>query len=347
MSEVLIEVRNLRKYFPIKKKIFSREIGQIKAVQDVTFDIRKGETLALMGESGCGKTTCGLTILRLLEPTAGEVRFEGQNIFDYDKEEMRRIRRNAQIVFQDPQEALDPLMGVRRTILEPFIIHGQRLSSDGREDVLVDLLQKVGLQREHLDYYPRELSGGQQQRVCICRALALHPKFLVLDEPTSSLDVSVQAQALNLLLKLREELKLTYLFISHDAAVVRYIADRVAVMYLGTSVELGPVDAVFENPLHPYTKALSLSVLTPDSKLGEKEVLLKGSPPSPQNLPEGCVFQERCSEKRDDCYKQLPELREVEEGHFVACNRLGDHQQRRGLMGKAGLKIIGIDGQGK
>ncbi len=329
MNEVLIEVRKLRKYFPVKKGILSWKTVKIKAVQDVTFYIKRGETLALMGESGSGKTTCGLTILRLLEPTGGEVRFEGQNIFEFDNKEMRRMRRNAQIVFQNPQEALDPLMSVRRLLAEPFIVHGQRLPGKGGENALVDLLQKVGLQRQHLDYYPRELSGGQQQRICIARALALHPKFLVLDEPTSALDVSVQAQVLNLLLDLKKEFKLTYLFISHDASVVQYIADRVAVMYLGKLVEVGPADAIFEKPLHPYTKALYRSILTPDSALEEKEVLLKGSPPSPQDLPEGCIFQDRCPEKQDDCYRQPCELREVEEGHFVACNRIAS-QDREG-----------------
>jgi len=321
MSEIM-EVRRLRKYFPVKKGQFSWDPDGIKAVQDVTFDIRKGEALALMGESGCGKSTCGLTILRLLEPTAGEVRFEGRNIFDASQEEMRRIRANAQMIFQNPQSSLDPLMSVRSAIYEPFIIQGQRLTRDRRDEILAELLQKVGLQKEHLNCYPRELSGGQQQRVAICRALALRPKFLVLDEPTSALDVSVQAQVLNLLLELKEEYKLTYLFISHDAAVIWYIADRIAVMYLGTIVELGPVDRVLENPLHPYTKALFLSVLTPDTRLEEKTVFLRGSPPSPRALPQGCIFQDRCLEKRDECCNQLPELRKVEEGHLVACNRL-------------------------
>ncbi len=322
MNEIL-EVRELRKYFPIRKRIGSWDRAGVRAVDDVTFSVATGEALALMGESGCGKSTCALTVLRLLEPTSGEVRFEGRDILQLNRREMREVRANAQIIFQNPEGSLSPLMSVEDAICEPFVIQGKRLPRPRRDSVLSELLGEVGLQRETLKRYPRELSGGQQQRVAICRALALRPRFLVLDEPTSALDVSVQAQVLNLLLDLKAAHGLTYLFISHDAAVVSYVADRIAVMYLGKIVEHGPVDRVLGAPAHPYTKALFLSVLTPDTRIDEKVTALQGSPPSPRSLPDGCRFQDRCSEREGECWREVPQLREIEDRHFVACSRLG------------------------
>jgi len=323
MSNPLSEVRNLTKHFPIRQGVFGRAAGSIRAVTDVSLDIYEGETMALMGESGCGKTTCGLTMLRLLEPTRGTVRFDGQNLSTLPAEERRRLRRDFQIIFQNPQEALDPWMTVYKLIEEPLVIHGIGRSKGEQREQVEETSRKVGLQLELLERHPRELSGGEQQRVCICRALVLKPRFLMLDEPTSALDVSVQARVLDLLLRLKEDFNLTYLFISHDAAVVRYIADRVGIMYLGRLVELGPTETVFSSPHHPYTIALINSVLTTKSRIERKEVLLHGSPPSPRWAPVGCVFRDRCHELSDACRDEAPPLEEVGQGHSVACWRFG------------------------
>ena len=320
-NKTLIRVIELSKYFPIRSTtLFRREA--IKAVDNVSFEIKAGETLALMGESGCGKTTCALTIIRLLEPTKGDVIFGGERLFALEGEDLRGIRRNMQVVLQNPLASLDPRITLRQTIREPLIIHRHELkvSSEEIEARVVELARRVGLEGEELDRYPRDLSGGQQQRGCICRALILEPEFLVLDEPTSSLDVSVQARTLNLLLDLREEFGLTYLFVTHNAAVARYVGDRVAIMYLGNLVELGGVEEVFGEPVHPYTKALIGSVLSPRTTLDQVSVILKGTPEAPLKLPPGCVFQRRCREVSSECFTHKPELKEVSLGHFVACN---------------------------
>lgn len=322
MGDVLIRVEGLTKHFPIRGKwFFSRAAGAIRAVTDVSLSIQRGDTFALMGESGCGKTTCGLTMIRLLEPTSGQVFFDGQDIFTLKGKELWALRRDFQIVFQNPQEVMDPLVSVRSTIEEPLIIHHPELPRKKRKGLVREFANAVGLRDELLKRYPRELSGGEQQRVCICRALILKPQFVVLDEPTSALDVSVQARALNLLMELKGQFGLTYVFISHDAAVVRWMADNVGVLYLGRLVELGPTEAVFSRARHPYTSALIQSVLTVGSRLEEKQVVLKGAPPSPTAAPTGCVFYKRCPEHRENCAKKIPPLVEIERDHWVACDR--------------------------
>lgn len=319
MRRGLVEVRNLIKHYPITRGVFGRAKEVIGAVSDVSFDIYEGETLALMGESGCGKTTCGMTIVRLLDTTGGVIRFDGNDLSSMGQKGLRTLRKDFQVVFQNPQEALDPWMTVFKIIEEPLLIHESRLSRSERAELVYETIRRVGLQPEHLKRHPRELSGGEQQRVCICRALILRPRFLVLDEPTSALDVSVQARVLELLLRLKEDLKLTYLFISHDAAVVRFIADRVGIMYLGKLVELGKTEDVFSTPLHPYTRALIHSVLTTKSRIEDKEILLHGSPPSPKSPPLGCVFRERCQEGDESCRERSPTFEEASEEHYVAC----------------------------
>jgi len=319
MPEPLIKIKNLSKHFPVSRGLFGRQAGTVRAVTDLSLEIQEGETLALMGESGCGKTTCGLAMLQLFDQTSGQVLFDGQDLSALEPEELRRRRSDFQIIFQNPQEALDPWMTVFKLIEEPLVIHRSDLKAKERLELVEEAARRVGLQLDHLKRHPRELSGGEQQRVCICRALVLKPRFLMLDEPTSALDVSVQARVLDLLLRLKEDFSLTYLFISHDAAVVRFVADRVGIMYLGRLVELGPTEAVFSAPRHPYTKALIQSVLTTKSRIKNLEVLLHGSPPSPRHVPPGCVFSERCHERTDICQDQAPSLAEVAAGHSAAC----------------------------
>ncbi len=318
-NDNLLRVVNLRKYFQLGGLFFRRKEGYVKAVDGVNMEIEKGKTVALVGESGCGKTTLGRTILRLIEPTSGEIYFEGKNILKLNKREMMRMRRNMQLVQQDPQSALNPRMTIKASVGEPLIVHGIAKGRELRERVL-SLLEKVGLREEHMNRFPHELSGGQRQRVCIARALALNPKFIVLDEPTSSLDVSVQAQILNLLKKLQRELSLTYLFISHDLSVVRYISDHVYVMYLGKIVEHADMEEIFENPLHPYTKILFSAVPIPDPKLKRERLIIKGDVPSAINPPSGCRFHPRCPEAMKICSEEEPPLLEVRKGHFVACH---------------------------
>ncbi len=317
-NEAFLSVSGLTKYFPIRKGLFGKKIGDVKAVRDVSFEVDRGKTLSLMGESGCGKTTCGLAILRLTEPTAGDVRIGRYNVTALRTDEMKAFRQDAQMIFQDPQEPLDPRMNVRSAILEPMRIHGRLREGIDRLPKIID---RVGFPEKYLRRYPRELSGGLQQRVCLSRALILQPSFLVLDEPTSALDVSVQARVLDLLLELRSGLELTYLFISHDAAVVRYLADSVAVMYLGQVVEIGHTEQVFARPSHPYTQALCNAVLTPQSRIRSCQVVLHGSPPSPVDLPEGCAFAPRCAQKDEHCKPEPPNLVQVEDGHYVLCHR--------------------------
>lgn len=316
---ILVKVRNLVKLFPIKKLFFVK--GYVHAVDGVTFDIIKGETLGLVGESGCGKSTLGRLLIRLIKPTKGTIIFDGKDIFKLKGKELKRFRRKAQIIFQDPYSSLDPRMTVYEIIAEPLKTHKIELNSS-LEDYIVQLLEEVGLRKEHLFRYPHEFSGGQRQRIAIARALSLNPEFLVLDEPTSSLDVSVQAQILNMLKDLQKERKLTYFFISHDLGIVRYMSNRIAVMYLGKIVELADSEELFEESLHPYTKMLISSIPVPDPEIARKKskIIPIGEPPSPINPPKGCRFHPRCPFAKEICKKEEPPLKAVDNKRFIACH---------------------------
>jgi len=319
----LLEVRNLKTWFPIRKGFFSRHLGDIKAVDGVSFELHRGETLGLVGESGCGKTTTGRTILRLQEATSGEVIFDGQPVFNMNREQLRQFRRRAQIVFQDPFSSLNPRIPVGEMLREVLYIHDLARGRHAEERV-ADLLEMVGLRREHAVHYPHEFSGGQRQRIGIARALAVEPELIICDEPVSALDVSIQAQVLNLLEDLQKKLGLTYLFIAHDLSVVEHICDRVAVMYLGKIVELAPVKQLYANPLMPYTKALLSSVPVPDPSVRRARIFLQGDVPSPANPPSGCPFHPRCPhpEKDESCSRTVPVLEEKGQGRLVACHKV-------------------------
>lgn len=321
-GETLIEVKNLKKYFSLSGGVFRKVLGYVRAVDDVSFKIYKGETLGLVGESGCGKTTTGRTLLRLLEPTSGEILFEGQDITDLGRGDMKELRSNMSIVFQDPMASLDPRLTIKNAVGEPLLVNGIARGYRLRTMVL-ELLQKVGLNEDHLNRFPHEFSGGQRQRICIARALALRPKFVVMDEPTSSTDVSVQAQTLNLMKDLQDEFDLTYLFISHNLSVVKHMSDRVAVMYLGKIVEMTPHD-IFEEAMHPYSAALVSAVPVPDPKLRGRAEVLAGEVPSPINPPTGCRFHPRCRFATERCRDEIPELRDMGDGHLVACHYAGE-----------------------
>lgn len=311
----LIEVVNLKKYFNVgKDKV-------LKAVDDVSFNIKEGETLGLVGESGCGKTTCGRTILGIYNATDGYVYYDGKDVHAMSRSEKLKFKKDAQIIFQDPYASLDPRMTIGEIIGEGMDVHF-RLSNKERENRINELLDIVGLNQEHASRFPHELSGGQRQRVGIARALAVEPKFIVCDEPISALDVSIQAQIVNLLVKLQREMGLTYLFISHDLSMVKHISDRVGVMYLGSIVELAPSFNLYEKPLHPYTKALISAIPIPDPKIEDERerIKLEGEVPSPINPPEGCKFYKRCAHAMDKCKDVNPELKEIEKNHFVACH---------------------------
>lgn len=312
----LLEVRNLVKHFPVEN---SDDV--VQAVDDVSFDIFAGETLGLVGESGCGKSTVGRCLLRLHEPTSGDVLFEGKNIVGLPNNEMQALRREMQIIFQDPYASLNPRLSILSIVSEPLKIHGVANKSD-RRDRVADLLSKVGLDPNYMNRYPHEFSGGQRQRIGIARALALNPKLIICDEPVSALDVSVQAQVVNLLQDLQREFGLTYLFISHGLAVVEHISTRVAVMYLGKIVEIADARELYENPLHPYTKALLSAIPVPDPKQKRERIILRGDVPTPINPPSGCRFRTRCPLAIDDCAKVVPELREISTNHFAACIRV-------------------------
>ena len=321
MSDALLEVRNLVKHFRIGGGLFGGRPGLVRAVDGVSFAIQRGETLGLVGESGCGKTTTGRCILQLERPTSGEVRFEGRDLTTLGPAELRAVRRRIQVIFQDPYSSLNPRMTVGQIIGEPIAVHGIVTGATARRDRVRDLLQRVGLSPKHDSRYPHELSGGQRQRVGIARALAVEPTLIICDEPVSALDVSIQAQIINLLEDLQSEFGLTYLFIAHDLAVVRHISDRVAVMYLGKIVEISDRKTLYDDPLHPYTRALLSAVPIPDPALeAERErVVLRGEVPSPLNPPSGCVFHPRCPIAVERCASVIPELREVKPGHWAAC----------------------------
>ncbi|MFO7952064.1 MAG: dipeptide ABC transporter ATP-binding protein [Bacillota bacterium] len=319
MSEAIVQLKNIKKYFPIRGGVFSKVVGQIKAVDDVTFNIKKGETLGLVGESGCGKSTLGRTILKLLEPTDGNVYYKGQDIFNTDKHKLRQLRSELQIIFQDPFSSLNPRLNVGEIVGESLEIFGVASGKEKQERVEY-ILEVCGLAPHHHKRYPHEFSGGQRQRVGIARALTLNPDFIVADEPISSLDVSIQAQIVNLMEDLQEKFGLTYLFISHDLSMVRHISDNVAVMYLGKVVEICNKSNLYQNPLHPYTQALLSAVPVMDPDVKSKRIILKGDVPSPANPPPGCNFNPRCRYAEERCTQEEPELREIDEGHFVSCH---------------------------
>jgi len=324
-DSVLVEVRGLKKYFPVASGVLAQRIvGWVKAVDDVSFFIRRGETLGLVGESGCGKTTTGRCILQLDRPTAGEVLFEGQDLAQMSDAALRPLRRKMQIVFQDPYSSLNPRMTIGQIISEPMVVHRITPNGGGRRDRVDEFLRVVGLNPLMAGRYPHELSGGQRQRVGVARALALEPEFIICDEPVSALDVSIQAQIINLLEELQERFSLTYLFIAHDLSVVRHISDRIAVMYLGKVVEVADRQELYENPLHPYTKALLSAVPIPDPTVEAKRerIVLGGEVPSSLSPPSGCVFHPRCPIAVEECSHTVPELREVRRNHWVACIRV-------------------------
>ncbi|MEO8441113.1 MAG: ABC transporter ATP-binding protein [Betaproteobacteria bacterium] len=316
----LLRVRNLRKYFPLASALFSREVQQVHAVDDVSFEIMAGETLGLVGESGCGKSTTGRLILRLIEPTSGEVWFGERNVSALGKTGLRDLRKDMQIIFQDPYASLDPRMTVASIIGEALVVHDLAQGCKARAERMVELLETVGLSAEHLRRYPHEFSGGQRQRIGIARALAVKPKFIVCDEPVSALDVSVQAQVVNLLEDLQAKFGLTYLFVAHDLSVVKHISTRVAVMYLGRIVEVAPTRELYANPTHPYTEALLSAVPVPDPTVQHTRTLLAGDVPSPVRPPSGCRFHTRCPLRVEACSQHEQVLSEVSPGHWVACH---------------------------
>ncbi|MFL5735270.1 MAG: ABC transporter ATP-binding protein [Chloroflexia bacterium] len=321
-SDILVEVDRLVKYFPVRGGLLQRTVAWVKAVDDVSFFLKRGETLGLVGESGCGKTTVGRTILRLLPATSGRVLFEKKNIYDYSTGEMKKLRKDLQIIFQDPFSSLDPRVPIGESIGEGLIIHG--MSKQERSQRVAESLARVGLHPEHARRYPHEFSGGQRQRIGIARALAMQPKFIVCDEPVSALDVSIQSQVLNILKDLQIEYGLTYLFIAHNLSVVEHISDRVGVMYLGKMAELADRNALFENPQHPYTHALLSAIPIPDPRVRRERIILKGDVPSPLNPPTGCRFHTRCWLAQDICKQQIPTWRNVaapgQSDHYVACH---------------------------
>jgi oligopeptide/dipeptide ABC transporter ATP-binding protein len=317
-GETLVEVNNLVKYFPVHAGLLQRVVNQVKAVDDVSFFVKKGETLGLVGESGCGKTTVGRTMLRLIEPTAGTVKFQGQDVFSMKPRDLKIVRRDMQIIFQDPYASLDPRVPIGESVMEGLHIHKIGTPRE-RVDIMLETLSKVGLESYHARRYPHEFSGGQRQRIGIARALALRPKFIICDEPVSALDVSIQSQVLNILKDLQAEFGLTYLFIAHNLSVVEHVSNRLAVMYLGKMVELTTREELFRNPLHPYTQALMSAIPVPNPRLKRQRTILKGDVPSPLNPPSGCRFHTRCPVAIEKCSHEEPPFIEVSTDHWVAC----------------------------
>ncbi|MGG1397877.1 dipeptide ABC transporter ATP-binding protein [Bacillus salipaludis] len=318
MSELLLEVNGLKKYFPITGGLLGRKKGEVKAVDDVSFYVRKGETLGIVGESGCGKSTTGRLLMRLIEASDGKIIFEDKEITSMSKSELRRTRRDIQMVFQDPYASLNPRHSVEQILEEPLIVHGIGTKEE-RQKRVKEMLEVVGLSSYHAKRYPHQFSGGQRQRIGIAKALMTKPKLIIADEPVSALDVSIQAQVLNLMKDIQQEFGLTYIFIAHDLGVVRHISDRVGVMYLGRLIELADSEELYENPLHPYTKALLSAVPIPDPDIKRETILIEGELPSPANPPSGCAFHTRCSECMDICKTTRPDERNVN-GHYVACH---------------------------
>nr|WP_328803381.1 dipeptide ABC transporter ATP-binding protein [Paenibacillus silvestris] len=318
-KNILVEINRLKQYFPIKGGILGRTVNHVKAVDDISFNIYEGETLSIVGESGCGKSTTGRALLRLDEPTGGDIHFQDQDVLGLNKRELRKLRKDMQVIFQDPFASLNPRQTVRQILGEALAIQAV-IPKDKRTERIKELLDNVGLRTDHIDRYPHEFSGGQRQRIGIARALAVQPKLIICDEAVSALDVSIQAQVLNLLKKLQKQYKLTYLFISHDLGVVRHISDRVMVMYLGKIVEIADKRSLFDNPQHPYTKALLSAIPVPNQKEKKERILLTGDVPSPINPPQGCRFHTRCPFVVEACKSQEPALRYTSEGHQVACH---------------------------
>ncbi len=321
-NNILLQAKNIVKRFPIHGGILSREIGAVKAVQDISFSLKKGETLGLVGESGCGKSTLGRCLIKLIEPSSGRIIFDNQDITDLKGDELKALRRKMQIIFQDPYASLNPRMTIGSILEEPLIIHQLYPTEKERKDRVMELINLVGLRSEHLSRYPHEFSGGQRQRVGIARALAVNPELIICDEPVSALDVSIQAQVINLLMDLQKKLGLTYVFIAHDLKVVEHVSTHVAVMYLGKIVEYAPAEELYRNPKHPYTKALLSAIPVPDPKPREQRIILTGDVPSPINPPSGCHFNPRCSWATEECRQNVPELKEVGPGHTASCLKL-------------------------
>lgn len=322
-SENILEVKNLKKHFPIKAGVFQKVVGHVKSVDGVSFNIKKGQTFGLVGESGCGKTTIGRTILRLTEPTEGEAILNGKDIFKMSSKDLQKIRPDIQIIFQDPYSSLDPRMPVGEIIGEAVRQHNIVPKSEYREYIL-KIMEDCGLRPYHIDRYPHEFSGGQRQRICIARALALNPSLIIADEPVSALDVSIQAQIINLMKDLQVKRNISYLFISHDLSVIRYISDVIGVMYLGNLVEMASKEEIFDNPMHPYTKSLLSAIPLPDPDAKMNRTILEGDLPSPANPPVGCKFNTRCPECMEICKKEQPKLRIIGNDHKIACHLYND-----------------------
>ena len=326
MADVLLKVKNIKKYFPIRTGLFARKTGDVKAVDDVSFEVYKGETLGIVGESGCGKSTTGRVIMRLQEATEGSIEFQGVELTKLSDEKMRKVRRDIQMVFQDPYASLNPRHSIEKILEEPLIVHGIGTKEE-RKKLIYEYLELVGLSAYHAKRYPHQFSGGQRQRIGIARALMTNPKLIIADEPVSALDVSIQAQVLNLMQKLQKDLNLTYIFIAHDLGVVRHISNRVGVMYLGKIVELANSEEIYAEPLHPYTQALLSAVPVPDPQFEREQIYLKGDIPNPANPPTGCTFHTRCPVATEVCKLKVPQFLEAKSGHYVACHLVNEPQQ--------------------